>query len=110
MRPTKAWDNLGYPVWECSTHLGHPTYEDSLIEACCTWTGSCLYFPYRDDRNMRDDWEDHVHDFEHLLMILIKGDNAKHMSINGFEDYYGETEIDLFNRVKEKMLEELNER
>lgn len=107
MRPTKTYDNFGNLIWGCSTHLGHPTYEDSLIEVCNTWTGSCLYFPYLDDRNIRDGWEDHVHSFEHLLMILIKDDNAKHISIDKFEQYYGETEIDLFNRVKRKLLEEM---
>lgn len=107
MKPTATYDDKDNLVWEYSRFpSGHKTVEDDVVEACGDWVGTCLYFPYYDDRNTYENFDYHGHSFKEVIITLLKGDNAKHMSLEGFEEYYGETEINLFNKVKEKILKE----
>ena len=59
----------------------------------------CLYFPYHTTKAV--DGYGHAHDFEGVLGALLN--DPEEFSIQGYEEYYSEQEIEMLGAIQKKL-------
>ena len=77
---------------------------DEIEEKVEMTSGTNLIFPYHLIGKDRDDFTFHHHTWYHLMITIFK--EYKIFSIEGFEEYYSNQEIDLINRLVKNLREE----
>lgn len=58
-----------------------------------------------EDRNEDRDFQPHAHSFDWALSYLME--YPEHFSIEGFEEFYSEQEIELIQKFQKKLLEDM---
>lgn len=96
----------GYSITYSSADGTRFWFEEEFMDAVEFWVKDCTYYPY--NMTATEYGFLHEHRFEDVIKALLYKDNARKMNLDGCEEYYGSTELRIFNKVKEKRLEELN--
>ena len=83
------------------------TEEGELDYVVCEYLRTSLYYPFwlDENRDTERDFQPHAHSFNDALSWLLH--YPEHFSIEGFEEFYSEQEIELIQNFQKKLLEDL---
>ena len=96
-KQSKTW-KVNIPGWGIE--------EGSLQYVVGEYIGGGLVFPYNIAQTRSIGVHGHAHEFDGVLIALLN--NPDSFSVDGFEEYYSEQELEVIRRLQSKIVSEPN--
>lgn len=84
-------------MWKVVTECGRE--EGDAIYIASEFVKDGLYYPFYSEVSHKK--HNHEHDFASVVSFLLK--RPEYFSVDGFEEYYSQQELNLLNKIREKL-------